>query len=241
MEPVYNRHTQEWSQAGRLLPALIVIGAGVLFLLNNLQIVIIHNWVDYWPVILVAIGLVKLVDSNDQPGRIGGGILMGLGGILLARNLGYLDVRLRDLWPIALIAAGLLMLWNRMPWHGAAQWPRRFEATANTVNENAIFGGAKRHVTTPDFQGGQITAMFGGVELNLRKAGMSGDSATLEINTLCGGAEIKVPENWVVVMQGTAIFGGYSDDTVHPRMDAPGIKTLFIRGAAFFGGVEVKN
>jgi predicted membrane protein len=240
MEPTYNRQ-QEWNQAARLLPALIVIGVGVLFLLNNLHIVLLHNWLDYWPVILIAIGLVKLVDSTDQGGRMIGAVLIGLGGVFLARSLGYLEIRTRDLWPLFLIGAGLLMLWNRIAW--PSPWPggRRPAATANTINENAIFGGGKRHVTTSDFQGGFINAMFGGVELNLRKAGMAGDSATIDINTFSGGVEIKVPETWSVVLQGTAIFGGYSDSTVQPSANTPGVKRLIIRGTAFFGGVDIKN
>jgi len=38
-----------------------------------------------------------------------------------------------------------------------------------------------------------------------------------------------------------AIFGGFSNKTVQPSVDAPGVKRLYIKGSAVFGGVEVKN
>jgi hypothetical protein len=240
MEPAYNRN-EEWHQTARLIPAVIVIGIGVLFLLNNLHIIWIRNWMDYWPVILIAIGLEKLVDSSFSGGRVTGGILMGAGGLFLARNLGYLDLRMRDLWPLVLIGVGLLMLWNRTPWAGPVAVRTRLSTAANSLNDTVVFSGIKRNITTTDFQGGHITAIFGGADLNLRRASMVGDSAVLEVDAVFGGAEVKIPETWSVVMQGSGIFGGFTDETVQPRHDTPGLKKLYIRGSAVFGGVAVKN
>jgi len=64
MQPTDNQTNNGWENGHRLIPALIVIGIGVLFLLNNLNILYFQDWVRYWPVILIAIGLVKLVDAN---------------------------------------------------------------------------------------------------------------------------------------------------------------------------------
>ena len=46
-----------------LIPGLTLVAIGALFLLDNLHIVHVSNWFAYWPVILIAIGLVKMVDS----------------------------------------------------------------------------------------------------------------------------------------------------------------------------------
>jgi hypothetical protein len=61
------------------------------------------------------------------------------------------------------------------------------------------------------------------------------------VDAVIGGVEIKIPENWSVVLRGTAVFGGYQDETSQPREDTPGFKRLFLTGSAVFGGVEVKN
>src|SRR3954471_5208946 len=86
--------------AERLVPALVLIGIGALFLLNNLHIVYVHEILRYWPAILIAVGIVKLVDSSDSGGRAAGGVLIGIGAVLMARAFGYLDVSIGDLWPL---------------------------------------------------------------------------------------------------------------------------------------------
>jgi hypothetical protein len=104
----------------------------------------------------------------------------------------------------------------------------------------AVFSGGKRKITSDDFRGGIISAVFGGFEVDLRQARMKADSATMKIDVVFGGAEIKIPEDWCAVVQGAGVFGGYSDETVHPPI-TPATKRLYVKGGAVFGGVVVKN
>jgi predicted membrane protein len=245
MQPNDSHRPQEWHSNPGLIPGVIVIAIGVLFLLGNFHIFYLRDWWLYWPVVLIALGLVKLVDSTFASGRVVGGVLVVIGALFLARNLGILDVRMRDLWPLFLIGAGLLMLWNRTAgFHeriSTGERPRFRSSSENVLNLAAIFSGGKRYITTQDFQGGQVIAIFGGWELDFRKAGMAADSAVLEINAMFGGAEVRIPENWIAVVQGVGIFGGYGDESQHPDGNMPGVKRLIVKGAAVFGGVNVKN
>jgi hypothetical protein len=231
-----------YSNSG-LIPALVVIGVGVLFLLNNLNVFYLHDVWRFWPVILIAAGLAKLVDSPFEGGRNNGIVLIVVGGVFLVNTLGFIHLSWADFWPLALIGAGLLMLWQRLytpspvpPAAGAPGAPHE-----GFFNLYAVFGGVERKVTTDDFRGGHITAMFGGVDLNLRKAGIRGDSAVVDISAIFGGVDIKVPPNWLVIVDGASVFGGFSDKSAHPSPDTPGIKRLFIKGVAVLGGVSVKN
>jgi hypothetical protein len=224
-----------------ILPALVVIGIGVLFLLNNLNIFYAHEWWRYWPVLLIAAGLAKMVDSPSPSGLMTGGLLVGIGGLFLADTLGLIVLSWADFWPLVLIGAGVLMLWSRLAppqfkIPNVAEGPRE-----GTLNESAIFGGGERKVTTDDFRGGNVTAIFGGVEVDLRRAGMRGDSAAITVTSLFGGVVLRLPENWVAVTEVVAIFGGLSNKSLEPNADLPGVKRLYIKGAALFGGVEVKN
>ena len=221
-----------------IIPALAVIGIGVLFLLSNMNIVYLQDWWHYWPVILIAAGLAKLVDS-PAGGRTNGIVMIVVGALFLGNTLGFLHLTWRDFWPLILIGAGVLMLWNRL-YTPAAPTPAASQPEG-MLNLYAIFGGVERKVTTDDFRGGQVSATFGGVEINLRKASMRTDSAAIDINVLFGGVEIKVPPTWIVVVQGSSIFGGFSDESAHPSPDTLGTKRLFLTGAAIFGGVSVKN
>src|SRR5437899_677234 len=101
----YHRHRrEELGAAEKLVPAIVLIAVGAIFLLNNLHLVYAQEIFRYWPAILIAVGMVKLVDSSDSSGRVGGGVLVTLGAFFMARNLGYLDVSLWEMWPLILIA-----------------------------------------------------------------------------------------------------------------------------------------
>jgi Domain of unknown function (DUF5668)/Cell wall-active antibiotics response 4TMS YvqF len=234
----------DWRSRGSIAgiaPAMIVIGVGVFFLLSNLNFFHMYDVWRYWPAVVIAGGLAKLVDSPHSAGRLTGGIMVGTGAVILADTLGYLTLTWNDFWPLVLIGAGVLMLWSRLapPQFGTPNIPAAGREGA--LNECAIFGGVDRKVTTDDFHGGQISAMFGGVVIDLRRAGMRADSAVIDVNCIFGGVELKIPPNWIVVASVVAIFGGFGNKSVEPGGDMPGVKRLYIKGAAVFGGVDVKN
>ena len=237
MQPTNNQSNSGWENGHRLIPAVILIGIGVLFLLNNLNVFYFVEWARYWPVILIAIGLVKLVDANTPAGHVAGAIFVGLGAILLGQTLGYLSVRMHDLWPLFLIGAGLLMLFQRNSWHRV----RPGLYVHGRMREASVFGGGKRQINTQDFTGGHIDAVFSGYEIDLRGAIMTGDSATLKVSAVFSGVEIRVPETWSVVIDGHGAFGAFVDNTTQPNPQTPGLKRLFVKGGAVFGGVEVRN
>ncbi len=99
-------------------------------------------------------------------------------------------------------------------------------------------------MTSQDFQGGDITAIFGGIELDLTEANIQTNEATLAITAIFGGVEVRVPPNWQVAFRGAPIFGGVEDKTRTSRVvdpANPNLKVLVITGAVIFGGLEIKN
>lgn len=112
-------------------------------------------------------------------------------------------------------------------------------ATSSSSAVVAIFGGATRkgEWVVP----AQLTAfaMFGGVELDLRSVTFAQAEAEIIAVAVMGGVEITVPEGLTVHVDGTGIFGGFDQKAEGPG--EPGAPVLRIRGAALFGGVEVKR
>jgi len=251
------RRQRMWARRQRIqhagmVPAIILIAIGAVFFLNNLHIFYFRDVLRYWPVVLIVLGLAKALDASTHSGRTGGAIVAVIGAVFLAPNLGIWDISMGDLWPLFLIGLGALLLVQRVwlpgipvagpPPPGAPPPGRNFTAgTPGTINEGAFFSGGKRRIVTPDFHGGEVSCIFGGFDLDFRKAGISGDSAVLVVNAIFGGCDIKVPESWDVVMEAAAVFGGCDDRTVHPNPSDPGVKRLFLRGSAIFGGIDVKN
>jgi predicted membrane protein len=225
-----------------MIPAVVLIVIGTLFLLGNMHILPSRNWFDFWPVILIVIGLMKLLEAPRKGSYVGGAILFGLGAVFLADNLNFLPFPVWDLWPLILIAVGVWLLFERMPWAGGrVEYSGPRVSGPGALNLAAVFSGGKRKFDGQEFRGGVVSAVFGGFELDLRKAVVSGDSVVLRVDVVFGGCEIKIPESWNVEMRGAAIFGGFSDETRHPSVGSPGTKQFVIKGGAVFGGVVVKN
>jgi hypothetical protein len=240
MQP-HNEFRAQWRSSPGIIPAIVIIGIGTLLLLGNLHIVYVENWWRYWPVLIIAAGIGKILDTDNQGGRTFGAIIAAVGCLFLLNNLNLLDLTWDAFWPAVLIGIGVLMLVNRLS--GPQFFSRRGSSQAlpeGTFQSTAIFSGFKRKITEGNFRGAHLTAIFGGGELNLRQAGMEGDSAVVYATAIFGGIDIKVPENWLVTSDGTGILGGFSDETSHPSA-TPGVKRLIIKGEAIFGGVEVKN
>jgi hypothetical protein len=237
--PAAGRHS---NPAERMIPALVLIAVGALFFLSNLHIIYFQDIWRFWPVVLIAVGLAKLVDSADGGSVACGVILLAVGGLFLAGNFGYLYLTWRTFWPLILIGLGLLMLFDRTTLLTGyrCKWQRAY--TAGFMRESAVFGGGKRQLGHQDFQGGKMDAVFGGFEIDLRDAFMTADSVVLEINAVFGGAEVKIPRTWMAVVQGTGVFGAFTDSSTPPHpAEVPNPKRLIVRGSAVFGGVEVKN
>jgi hypothetical protein len=232
-------HREDAGASERLVPAIVLIAVGAIFLLNNLHIVYAHELFRYWPAILIAVGIVKLVDSTDNSGRAGGGVLVGLGAIFLAQSLGFLNIHFWDLWPLILIAVGLAMLFEgNLAWHVGI----KSSTSRGRSKESAVFSGGKRVIVDQNFTGSKYDAVFGGFEIDLRKADIAGDEAVLELNAVFGGIEVRVPEAWSVVVKGAGVFGAFQDSTLQPDPRIiPSPKRLIVKGGAVFGGVELKN
>jgi predicted membrane protein len=225
----------------------ILATVGLLILLDNMGIHAVSNIYRFWPVILIFIGAWNLFCAS---GRVFGIVLIILGVLFQLDTLGVANFSWGELWPLAIIGAGLVVMWSSLQARkvskvvGDALGGHPQTDPRTTLNEVAIFGGIERRITSQDFQGGYIQAVFGGVELDLREANMQQDEAKLEINAVFGGVELRVPDTWQVVSRGQAFFGGFVDNTRNYRSENPanpGKKSLFLTGSAVFGGVEIKN
>lgn len=227
--------------------AILVIAAGVLLFLDNLGLFHIYNIWRLWPVALIAVGFAKLFESRGAGGLAWAGLVMAAGVILLLDNLGIWHVSWGMIWPLALVGVGISMLLHGLERKNLPEksppWASIGTSSADTLREWATFSGIKRRLHTQDFQGGEMIAVFGGIEVDLREANMPpGKEVVVDANATFGGIELRVPYSWQVVMRGMGIFGGYEDKTVPPRptegVTAP---RLLITGYAVFGGVSVEN
>lgn len=232
--------------SGLVIGAIIVL-VGLALLLDNMGIVRFHDLWQYWPVLLIVYGVSRILTCQAVASLVWGGAVALIGALILLDNLDIITFNFDFIWPLAIIAFGLTMLvkaFDRRKYlEGTAAAskdapPAKSESVANIV---AIFSGARRVFDSPDFRGGEVVAIFGGVRIDLRHANIV-DKAVLDITAVFGGVELRVPETWNVQTKGVGIFGGFDDKTIHPKPD-PNTKTpqLIITGSTVFGGMSVSN
>jgi hypothetical protein len=218
-----------------LMFGLLIILVGVVFTLDNLNIAHAEDYLRYWPVGIIAIGLAKLWQSRAGEGNPIGGVLFILfGGWMMLDALGYVDVSMFDFWPLLLVFVGGMIVWQGI--RGRQQ--RAAGSLHDTINAVAILSGVNRGSNSTAFKGGELTAFMGGCEVDLRQASINGD-AVIDVFAMWGGIEIRVPESWTVIGKVTPLMGGFEDQTRAPQ--AATAHRLTVRGMVIMGGVEIKN
>ena len=224
----------------------IIALIGLLLLLDNMGFHVVGQLFRFWPMILIVIGVWNL---SCKSGRIFGGVLVLFGVLFQLDALGIAHFTWGEIWPIAIIAVGAMVMWSSLQARKISTIAGRIIGTPQvdprtTLSEVAVFGAIERRITSPDFQGGVINAVFGSVELDMRDATIVQDDAILEINSVFGSVELRVPEAWQIVSRGQAAFGSFQDDTRNYRNENPANparKSLILTGAAVFVSVQIKN
>jgi hypothetical protein len=86
-----------------------------------------------------------------------------------------------------------------------------------------------------------MTCVFGGVVLDFREARLPAGPIEVTINSYFGGAQIIVPPELPVEVDGSAIFGGFEHMARSPAEPEPDRPILRITGRAVFGGVSIET
>lgn len=219
------------AQISRIILGIAIVAAGVGFLLGNLDILNFNELVNkWWPLAVVLAGI--LIFINDTKSYLWALLVVGLGVLWQLQKLGITDVNPWQLfWPAVVILVGFSILMNRSAARLRVGKSEREDATA-------ILGGSDQRNTSEDFKGSKITAVMGGVKLDLRKAVIKKE-ATVEIFSFWGGVELIVPRNVIVKNRSSVILGGIEDKT--ERDEDKNAPILYITGDVIMAGVEIKN
>jgi len=215
----------------RIIAGLGIIAIGVAALLGTLNIInindLFHNW---WPLLVIAAGLLMLI--NDPRQFVWPLIVVAAGVLLELRALDMLHFNVWQLfWPVVIIAIGLSVLINRSGTHKNVN-----KKDLDTIT--AILGGSKTASQSKDYKGGDVTAILGGVELDLRGATIK-DEAVLNVTAILGGITLQVPEGWIISSKVMPVAGGLDNKTTAPEGKTG--PTLIIAGDVVLGGVDIKN
>ena len=227
----------------RMVFGLLFIFFGVILTLERSGY-IENAWslLRFWPVFLVFAGVAKVFSPAGDRSRFNGGLLILVGGWMTLEALGFLDISIFDLWPLLLVLVGIRFVWQGSVEDPKASRPSAPGEGASVVNAIAALGGATRRNNSADFRGGDLVAVMGGCEVDLRHAQIQQGPAVIDAFAFWGGVEVRVPEDWTVRVDGIALLGAYEDNTSPLAEDPLGPRQeLVVKGMAIMGGVEIKN
>lgn len=227
----------------RVLLGGVLIFLGGIFLLNTMNI--FHFRVAHvifsFPFAMLVIGLFILANTEK---KFLGGILTGLGALFLVPKIfPEVDYDGSIIIPLILIIIGTYIIMKKRKQDGLTQGAFGTSTlNKDKIDDVSIFGGGTKIISSDNFQGGSVTAIFGGSEINLINCKLAEGDNILDVLCVFGGTTIILPKEWNVVINVTSILGGFSNKAIrNPSIVIDQARTLHIKGLAMFGGGEVKT
>jgi hypothetical protein len=217
---------------GRMTLGAVLVVIGLVLTLDNAGVFAIHGLGRWWPLFVIGIGLVKVRQPVEEGQRAAGTALLFVGSLLQLVSV----LSLVKGWPLIMVAVGGLLLW-----HAAENGPQpKVLPESPYLSSMALVGFQKRSLHTAAFRGGAITAVMGGVELDMRHVTMGDASARLDVVAFWGGIDLKVPAGWTVETNVMPLLGMLENKAQAPP-ESGVAKRLVVNGYAVMGAVLIAN
>lgn len=209
--------TARTPRTNRVLGGLVLV-LGLVLLADTTGLVAVDGFEVFLAGALAVYGGYRLVSERARhlfwPGAF---VLVGSGWLLV--EFGVLTAgQATGLWPVLVVLFGVSLLRNR--------------------GSRTVFGSEGIVVATGVGNGSNgVTAVFDDARLDLRGLELP-DRATVEPVAIFGDAEVVVPDNRVVLVRATSVFGTVRDMR---RSHPTGEPDLVIDGTAIFGDVRITD
>ena len=130
------------------------------------------------------------------------------------------------IWPALIIFLGLIFSLRRQDSYGLKKRVKdsflQFDAPAKLTDSadsigfaaptdylkiNSVLSGVNRKVLSKDFMGAKISSVFGGTEIDITQANLTG-AAVIKMKIVFGGAKLLVPVHQAIVNEIDGVFMG---------------------------------
>lgn len=218
-----------------ILWGVVLVGIGVILGLNAFEITNIDIFFDgWWTLFIIVPCFISLFTDESKTGNLIG-LVIGVLLLLACQDLVGFDIIWKLLLPIILIIIGLSFIFKNMIGNKISNKIKELNKK-DKKEFCSTFSGQKLDYTNDEFTGCDLTAVFGGIDCDLRNAIINED-VVINITSIFGGVDIRVPKDVNVKVSSTSIFGGV-DNSVKNNKDAE--KTIYINATCLFGGAEIK-
>ena len=223
-------------KTGNVLWGIVLIVIGVIGALNAFGIADVDLFFDgWWTLFIIVPCAVGLFAEKEKMGNIIG-IAIGVFLLLCCWDILSFSMLWKLLVPAIIVVIGLKMILVGVFGNKANEILKQLKSEGKDPKAGcAMFSGCDMNCDGETFEGADLTAVFGGVECNLRNAVIEKDCA-IQATAIFGGIDILVPDNVNVKVNSSSIFGGVSNKTAGYE----GAPTIYISGICMFGGIDIK-
>ena len=221
-----------------VLVGIIFVIAGVIIGLNSFGITDINIFFDgWWTLFIIIPCFIGLFKDNEKTGNLIG-LLIGVVLLLACQDILSFDLIWKLAFPTILVIIGISIIFkDTIGGKVNSEIKKLNEKRSQEFGYCATFSGQDINFNGEKFTGADLTAVFGGLKCDLRNAIIESD-VVINASSTFGGIEIYVPSNVEVKIKSNSIFGGVSNKANTKLSENS--HTIYINGAAVFGGVEVK-
>ncbi len=220
----------------RILWGIVLIFIGVIWGLNRTGVADINIFFDgWWTLFIIVPSIISLFESSSN--KTSSIIFLVIGILLLLASQGVFEFEI--LWEILLpaivILIGLSLIFGHKVDFNVKEKTKCLDSD-DTESIFAAFGEQNVSKSGEKFEKANLNAIFGAVKLDLRDAKLEKETI-IGAWAIFGGIEILAPEDCIVKVKATPVFGGVSNERKNNE-DAK--KTIYIEAYAIFGGLDIK-
>lgn len=221
-----------------ILWGIVLVIIGVIVGLNALNITSINIFFNgWWTLFIIIPSLIGLLNEKDKTGNIIG-LIIGIVLLLGVQNIINFDLIWKLILPMIIIIFGLSLIFGNTFNNKINKEIKKINNKKGKNEEYcSTFSQQKIDFDDEEFKGASLTAVFGGITLDLRKAKINED-VVIDTTSVFGGIDIYVPDNIKIKVKSTSIFGGVDNKKI--KNDNEKEHIIYINASCIFGGVDIK-
>ena len=220
----------------RILWGIVLIFIGVIWGLNRTGVADINIFfAGWWTLFIIVPSIISLFESSSNKTSSIIFLVIGILLLLAAQGVFEFEILWEILLPAIVILIGLSLIFGHKVDFNVKEKTKCLDSD-DTESIFAAFGEQNVSKSGEKFEKANLNAIFGAVKLDLRDAKLEKETV-IGAWAIFGGIEILAPEDCIVKVKATPVFGGVSNERKNNE-DAK--KTIYIEAYAIFGGLDIK-
>lgn len=223
------------NKVSSIILGVALILAGLVYAGNVLNVWDVSIFFDgWWTLFIIIPCVISMINSGVNTSNTIG-VIIGAMLLLNAQRILPIDIVLKLLIPVILVAIGIKLLFRQ-------SFAKKIHNISGSQPQNraeysAYFGEQNLNYNGLTFEGTNATVIFGSMNIDLRGANIPND-CVIDLTCIFGGIDIISNGNINIKSNCLPIFGGVTNKST--QTIGENVKTIYLNGTCIFGGVEVK-